>query len=94
LLDFEASDRYDERQKVALAYTRAIAWGPEEADDELWDRLHLHFSDEEIVELGYFVGITFGQQSWLRTMDLGHHEVLDTSSEGLAPSEVRAGVSR
>jgi len=91
LLDFETSDRYDERQQAALAYARAIAWNPEEADDDLWERLHLHFSDEELVELGYFVGVTFGQQSWIRTLDIGHHEVLDESAEGLAPDEVRAG---
>ena len=58
----------------------------EDPDDDLWERLHLHFSDEEIVELGYFVGVTFGQQSWIRTLDIGHHEVLDTSAEGLAHS--------
>jgi alkylhydroperoxidase family enzyme len=94
LLDFEASDRYDDRQKAALAYAQAIAWGPGDPDDDLWERLHLHFSDEELVELGYFVGVTFGQQSWIRTLDIGHHEVLDTSAEGLAPNEVRAGASR
>jgi alkylhydroperoxidase family enzyme len=90
LLDFESSDRYDERQKAALAYAQAIVWNPEEADDEFWERVHLHFSDEELVELGYFVGITFGQQSWIRTLDIGHHEVLDESDEGLAPYELRA----
>jgi alkylhydroperoxidase family enzyme len=94
LLDFEASDRYDERQKAALAYARAIAWNPEEADDELWERLHLHFSDEELVELGYFIGVTLGQQSWIRTLGIGHHEVLDISVEGLAPNEVRAEARR
>jgi alkylhydroperoxidase family enzyme len=94
LLDFEASDRYDERQRAALAYAQAIVWNPEEADDELWERLHLHFSDEEIVELGYFVGVTFGQQSWIRTLEIGHHEVRDETTAGLAPNEVGAGASR
>jgi alkylhydroperoxidase family enzyme len=90
LLDFESSDHYDDRQHAALAYTRAIAWGADEADEALWGRLHLHFSDEELVELGYFVAVTFGQQSWVRTLDIGHHEVLDGTDEGLAPSAVRA----
>jgi alkylhydroperoxidase family enzyme len=89
LLEFEGSDRYDERQKAALAYAQAIAWNPDEADDELWERLHLHFSDEEIVELGYFVAVTFGQQSWVRTLEVGHHEILDHSDAGLAPEELR-----
>jgi alkylhydroperoxidase family enzyme len=90
LLDFERSDRYDARQRAALAYAQAIAWGPDEDDEELWARLHLHFSDEELVELGYFVAVTFGQQSWVRTLDIGHHEVLDETDEGLAPNAVRA----
>lgn len=85
LLEFESSDRYDARQRAALAYAHAIAWRPDEEDEELWDALHLHFSDEELVELGYFIGVTFGQQSWVRTLDLGHHEVLDQGDEGLAP---------
>jgi alkylhydroperoxidase family enzyme len=91
LLDFDRSERYDARQRAALAYTHAIAWGPDEDDEELWARLHLHFSDEQLVELGYFVAVTFGQQSWVRTLDIGHHEVLDGTDEGLAPSAIRAG---
>jgi alkylhydroperoxidase family enzyme len=94
LLEFENAERFDERQRTALAYTRAIVWSPEEADDALWERLHLHFSDEEIVELGYFVAVTFGQQSWIRTLDVGHHEVLDESDAGLAPDQLRAGAGR
>jgi alkylhydroperoxidase family enzyme len=90
LLDFERSDRFDERQRAALAYTRALVWNPEEADDALWERLHLHFTDEELVELGYFVGVTYGQQSWLRTLGIGHHEVLDLGDAGLAPDQLHA----
>jgi alkylhydroperoxidase family enzyme len=94
LLDFEASDRYDDRQKAALAYARAIAWNPDDADDAVWERLHLHFSDEELVELGYFVAVTLGQQSWIRTLEIGHHEVRDETVEGLAPTEIRAAAGR
>jgi alkylhydroperoxidase family enzyme len=94
LLEFESSDRYDERQRAALAYTRAIAWNPDEADEAMWEQLRLHFSDEEIIELGYFVAVTFGQQSWIRTMDVGHREYLAESDAGLAPSEVPTEASR
>lgn len=88
LLEFEDSSRYDTRQKLALAYTRAIAWNPDEADDELWAQLRDHFTDEELVELGHFVALTFGQQSWIRTLDLAHREVMDRGAAGLAPNEV------
>ncbi len=38
LLNFETSDLYDDRQKAALAYAEAIAWGSQDLDG-LWDRL-------------------------------------------------------
>ena len=56
LLNFETSDRYDERQKAALAYAEAIVWRLD-LDDKFWDRLHGHFSEPELVELGCFVGV-------------------------------------
>lgn len=75
LLDFRNSDRYDERQKAALAWTDVIIWDPNSADDELWDRLHQHFTEPELVELGYFIALTLGQQRWLATLDLRHGDV-------------------
>ena len=65
LLNFETSDLYDDRQKAALAYAEAIAWGSQDLDG-LWARLHAHFSEQELVELGCFIALTFGQQSWIR----------------------------
>ena len=61
-------DRYDERQRVALAWTDAIAWDAERADDALWQRLHAAFTEPELVELGYCVAIMLGQQHWLATL--------------------------
>jgi len=84
LLNFEKSTRYDERQKAALAYTEAITWDLE-TDDALWQRLKAHFSEPQIVELGYFVAITMGQQRWLRTLNIDHHQVLAGTSASLAP---------
>ena len=62
LMNFERSERYDERQKAALAYAEAIAWHLD-ANDEFWDRMYRHFSEPELVELGCFIGLTMGQQS-------------------------------
>ncbi len=84
LLNFEKSARYDERQKAALAYAEAITWDLP-ADDALWQRLHRHFSEPELVELGYFVAITMGQQRWLRTLDIEHHQVMAGTSASMAP---------
>ena len=84
LLNFEKSDRYDERQKAALAYTEAITWDIE-TDDALWARLHKHYSEPELVELGFFIALTMGQQRWLRTLNIQHHVVLAGTSASMAP---------
>lgn len=84
LLNFEKADRYSARQKAALRYTEAIVWDLE-CDDALWAALYEHFSEAEIVELGYFVAITMGQQRWLRTLNIDHHQVLAGTDASMAP---------
>jgi alkylhydroperoxidase family enzyme len=84
LLNFESSSLYDERQKAALAYTEAIAWRLD-PDDAFWERLNSHFSEAELVELGCFVGLTFGQQSWIRLLGIDHHQYLAGSAASMAP---------
>ncbi len=84
LLNFESSSAYDDRQKAALAYTEAITWHLN-TDDEFWDRMYRHFSEAELVELGCFVGLTMGQQSWLRMLNIDHHEVMDQGAAAMAP---------
>ena len=84
LLNFESSDRLSEREKAALAYAEAITWRLD-ADDALWQRLYRHFSEPELVELGCFIALTMGQQSWLRLLDIEHHEVLAGTAASMAP---------
>jgi alkylhydroperoxidase family enzyme len=84
LLNFESSSRYTDRQKAALAYAEAIAWGLDTGDD-FWERLRSHFSEPELVELGCMIGLTFGQQSWLRLLNIEHHDVLAGTSASMAP---------
>jgi alkylhydroperoxidase family enzyme len=84
LLNFEASDAYDDRQKAALAYAEAIAWKLD-TDDAFWDRLHAQFSEPELVELGCMIGLTLGQQSWLRLLNIDHHQVMAGTEASMAP---------
>ncbi len=84
LLNFEQSTRYDDRQKAALAYAEAITWDLP-AGDALWDRLYRHFTEPQLVELGYFIAITMGQQRWLRTLNIEHPQVLTGTSASMAP---------
>jgi alkylhydroperoxidase family enzyme len=84
LLNFERSERFTDRQKAALAYAEAIAWRLE-TDDEYWERLDRHFTEPELVELGCVIGLTLGQQSWLRLLGIEHHEVMAGTSASMAP---------
>src|SRR5262247_3603581 len=84
LLEFEKSSRYSDRQKAALAYAEAITWHLN-TDDAFWDRMHRSFSEPELVELGCMIGLTLGQQSWLRLLNIEHHEVMAGTSASMAP---------
>ena len=86
LLLYPTSDKFTEREKVALRYADAIAWDSSMADDDTWAKLHENFTEPQLVELGYFIALTLGQQRWIRTMDLRHREVLADTDAGLAKS--------
>jgi len=84
LMDFEQSTRYDARQKAALAYAEAIVWRLD-TDDAFWARMKSHFSEPELVELGCAIGLTLGQQSWLRLLNIDHHQYLAGTAGSMAP---------
>jgi hypothetical protein len=65
-------------------------WDSELADDSLWESLHGHFSEPELVELGFFIALTLGQQRWIKTLGIGHGEVLGDTDAGLAPNRIGA----
>jgi hypothetical protein len=58
----------------------------------MWADLHAHFSEPELVELGSFIGYVAGGQRWIRTLGIGHGEVLAENTVGLSP-EAAASVA-
>jgi alkylhydroperoxidase family enzyme len=84
LINFESSTRYSENQKAALSYAEAITWDLA-TDDQFWARLHKNFSEPELVEIGYFIALTMGQQRWLRILDIEHHQILAGETGSMAP---------
>ena len=68
LMRYEQSGKFTQREKLALRYADAIMYDPAQADDRLWADLHAEFSEPERVELGYWIGFTFGGQRWLKTL--------------------------
>ena len=84
LINFESSTRYDDGRRPRSSYAEAITWDLP-IDDAFWARLHRHFSEPELVEIGYFVALTMGQQRWLRTLDIEHHQILAGTDASMAP---------
>ena len=94
LLHFADSPKFTEREKVALTYASSIIWNAELADEALWAKLRQHFSNPELVELGFFIALTLGQQRWIKTLGIGHREVLADTTTGLAPTAAARGEGR
>jgi alkylhydroperoxidase family enzyme len=84
LINFEKSAKYDDRQKAALAYAEAITWRLD-TDDAFWERMYKYFNEPELVELGCAIGLTLGQQSWLRLLNIEHHQVMPGTGASMAP---------
>ena len=87
--EFERSTLFTEREKVALRYTDAITWNPSAADDAMWADLKRHFSEAELVEMGYLVGVFAGGQRWIHTLQVEHGEVATESTTGYRAEPVR-----
>ena len=87
------SEGLAEGQYDALAYAEAIAWHMT-TDDAFWERMCAHFSEPELVELGCMTGLTLGQQSWLRLLNIEHHEVMPGTDASMAPGFENADALR
>lgn len=90
------SDQFTPREKVALRYCDAIIGNPTDADDAMWEELHKHFTEPELVELGHYIGFMSGGQRWLLTLHTQHGELAefiarrDAEKQKAAASETKA----
>lgn len=92
LLNYHKSDAYSDREKLAMRYADAIMWNPESADETMWKELRQEFTEPELVELGYWIGFTFGGQRWLKTLGSEQGQ-LQAAMDEAGVSGVVAGAS-
>jgi alkylhydroperoxidase family enzyme len=52
---WQLSDQFDEKERAVLAWADALILQGGRASDELFDTLHRHLSDEDILELTYHI---------------------------------------
>ena len=86
LLNFEKSDKLRRPAEGRARPTPRRSPGACRTDDAgFWDRLHAHFSEPELVELGCAIALTFGQQSWIRLLGIDHHQYMAGTAASMAP---------
>lgn len=57
---YAGSERYSEAEKIALRYSELMSTNPDAVDAAFFNELRKHYSEDEIVELGIFIGINLG----------------------------------
>jgi len=55
-------------EKLALRYSELMALNPDRIDRVFYDQLRRHYSEEEIVELGAFIGFNIGYHTFFGTL--------------------------
>ncbi len=61
---------FDDREKAALRLADILAGDHKKASDELFDDLREHFTESEIVTLGWRISIFVGYGRFLATLDM------------------------
>jgi alkylhydroperoxidase family enzyme len=89
IANYATSPLFSERERVALQYADAITWDPTSADDALWAKLKEHFTEPELVEIGYAVGVFAGGQRWIHTLQVQHGEVATEATTGYRPELIQ-----
>jgi len=66
--NYAASERFTPAEKIALRYSELMSRNPDAVDAAFFDDLREYYSDEEIVELGIFIGINLGFHSFFGSL--------------------------
>jgi hypothetical protein len=62
------SGRFTEAEKIALRYSELMSVNPDAVDAAFFDELRKHYSDDEIVELGVFIGFNLGYHTFFGSL--------------------------
>jgi hypothetical protein len=65
---YRTSARWTPSEKLALRYSELMATDPGAIDGAFYDELRVHYTDEEIVELGAFIGFNIGYHTFFGTL--------------------------
>lgn len=67
--NYENSDNFTPAEKIALRYSELMGSTPEKIDEAFYAELKQHYTTEEIVELGVYIGFNVGYHTFFGTLD-------------------------
>ncbi len=67
--DYEDSDLFSERERVALRFSEQMFLDAQKVDKIFYDEMHEHWSDAEIMEIGAFIALFHGIHMVMKTLD-------------------------
>ncbi|HEX6395359.1 MAG TPA: carboxymuconolactone decarboxylase family protein [Acidimicrobiales bacterium] len=96
---WQAADCFTEVERLVLAYTDCLAFDHGRVPDGLFDKLHEHLSDEEILELTYITSLYFQHAVMSRALRTEFDDVPEAivevpAPEGTDPIDVGRYLSR
>ena len=75
--EHETSDRYSDQERLAIAYAERFAVDHLAIDDAFFDRLHVAFTDAEILDLTICLAAFLGLGRLLRVLGIDETSLLD-----------------
>jgi hypothetical protein len=66
--NYAASERFTPAEKIALRYSELMSVNPDAVDAAFFDELRKYYGDDEIVELGAFIGFNLGYHTFFGTL--------------------------
>ena len=66
--NYANSTRLNAAEKLALRYSELMATDWQKVDATFYDELRRHYTEEEIVELGTFIGFNIGYHTFFGTL--------------------------
>ncbi|MBF0276946.1 MAG: hypothetical protein HQM13_04115 [SAR324 cluster bacterium] len=67
--NYRNSDQFTEAEKIALRYSELMGTDPGKIDERFYEDLKSFFNEEEIIELGTFIGFNVGYHTFFGTLD-------------------------
>lgn len=66
--NYANSEHFTAAEKIALRYSELMSINPDAVDAAFFDELRKHYSEDDIVELGVFIGFNLGYHTFFGSL--------------------------